>query len=56
MNEVFKAASEQWLLFLYPRAPVDNGEHGSILICKGFQEHHPDNEYSFIYSRNAVGI
>src|SRR3990170_3547860 len=36
MIEVFKAASEQWLLFLHPRIPVHNREHGSILICKAF--------------------
>ena len=36
MIEVFKDASEQWLLFLHPKILAHSREHGLILICKSF--------------------
>jgi hypothetical protein len=36
MIEVFKAASEKWLLFPHPKIPAHSKEHGSTLICKAF--------------------
>jgi hypothetical protein len=54
MIEVFKAASGQWLLFLYPRIPAHSREHGSILIYKAFSKHHPDSGYDLFYNgRNS---
>jgi hypothetical protein len=36
MIKVFRAPSEEWLLFLHPKIPAHSREHGSILICKAF--------------------